>query len=192
MRAARTGVPLLVALALGLAGCTVGGTSADLSPSPPGASTTPALTSVPTPSPLTLAEKVRANRSSLTFTPFVPSYIPDTFEARVGTRGGPRDPASGSEAVLLEIEFRAVATPWRAEVSILQGPAGCCLDSARPRATSNVDIRDSIRGQLIPVQPDYGGPIVWWVEQGTYVAVSSPRVATTELLRIARSMTPVR
>lgn len=110
------------------------------------------------------------------------------------TRRGAVDPAGGGEALLLEIELR---DRWdlarRVQVRILQGPAGCCLDYARPRATPNVTIREGIGAQLIEaIGPELGGPIVWWVENGAYVALASPTVSTSELLRIARSMTPLR
>lgn len=178
------------ALAALLAACSGAGTAGLTVPSVSPA--VPSVAATPTQSPKAVIDRVRARQGQLAFTPVAPAYIPGGLDALVDTKTGGLDPATGGEAVLLEIELRSPATPWRAEVRILQGPAGCCLDAARPSATPNVEIHGSLLGHLDPVQPQYGGPILWWAEHGTYVAISSPAVDASELLRIARSMTPVR
>lgn len=94
------------------------------------------------------------------------------------------------------IEYRFQVPGEAAYVYVLQGPAGCCLDWARPNATLGVEIRPGVRGQLIPNQDEFGGPILWWVEETApgsrvYVALSGPNVADGELIKIARSMRPL-
>lgn len=40
------------------------------------------------------------------------------------------------------------------------------------------------------IQPEYGGPILWWEQGKTYVALASPQFAKETLLSIAASMSP--
>jgi len=152
-----------------------------LAPSP---STLP--TATPRPS---LKALVRAEAASLNFQPLVPGYLPDGLTS-VSTRSGGRDPSRGGEARLLQIELSDQTGSVVAV--ILEGPAGCCLDYARPNATPNASIGARPIGHLIDgIAPAQGGPIIWWVEGNTYIAVSSPGLASSELLRIAASIQPL-
>jgi hypothetical protein len=77
-------------------------------------------------------------------------------------------------------------------VRVLEGPAGCCLDYARPAAVMDVEIRPGVRGEFDQVSASSGGPILWWVEDSgsgaIYVAMSGPLLGRDELLLLARSM----
>jgi len=129
--------------------------------------------------------EVRAAQPRLAFWPLVPERMPTAAAAVVRVRDG-----CGS-AVTPCLEYEFPNTDNRL-VRVLEGPAGCCLDSARPGAVMDVEIRPGIRGQLDPVSPSFGGPILWWVEDSgggpIYVAVSGPLLARDDLLLLARSM----
>lgn len=80
---------------------------------------------------------------------------------------------------------------------VLQGPAGCCLDGARPDAVRDVEVRPGVNAQFEPAQTQYGGPMILWGVEETarghvYIAVSSPAYGRDELIRVARSLTPIR
>jgi hypothetical protein len=127
-----------------------------------------------------LIADVRTLQPQLAFVPLIPSFMPVDQPARVGTR---------TECVAttpcLDYSFPGV-------MKVLQGPAGCCLDSARPNAVRDIEIRPGVNAQFIPNQAQFGGPILWWVERtargDVYVALSSPVYGREELIRVARSM----
>lgn len=76
-------------------------------------------------------------------------------------------------------------------LTVLNGPAGCCLATVSPR---NVGEQERIvlpNGSLahyLDLSPDVGGPILWWNQDGTYLAISGPRLTKDGLLKIAASM----
>lgn len=126
----------------------------------------------------------------LRFRPLIPdeSTIPTTTRAQLRAdcgQGGPN---------CLEIRWD-LSDDRPNSVTILQGPAGCCLDTARPNAVRDIGIRPGVLAQFIPVQPEFGGPILWWVDTSSgdpvYLAISSPLGIREELVRIARSMRPL-
>lgn len=84
------------------------------------------------------------------------------------------------------------------ETRILQGPAGCCLDSARPYGDPrpDIEVRPGVFAEFIPLRPDEGDPLLWWIEttapgSDVYVAISGPSLDRDELIEIARSMRPL-
>ncbi len=80
-------------------------------------------------------------------------------------------------------------------LDVLEGPAGCCLDAARPGAVKDIDIRPGVRAQYEAEPPQLGGPILWWVENTdrgmAYIALSSPVLTKDDLIRAAASMRPL-
>jgi hypothetical protein len=132
------------------------------------------------------AERVQ---SQLAFWPLVPTYAPVEVPVRVRTRDG----CGTSPSPCLEYAFES--PPGDFVLMVLQGPAGCCLDFVRPGAVRNIDIRPGVRAQYIPMEPQFGGPILWWVEDTArgpvYVAINSPVFSEDELIRIAGSMRPL-
>jgi hypothetical protein len=135
--------------------------------------------------PVSVEARVRAEAPSLSFRPLIPGDVPND-RVSVTSRGGGRDPRTGGAAQLLQIELTDRAGALVAV--ILEGPAGCCLDGARPNAIPNVSIGARPIGHYDNVAVAYGGPLVWWVDGDAYVAVSSPVLGQDELLRIAASM----
>ena len=108
---------------------------------------------------------------------------------RVGTRDG----CGMSPSPCLDYRFEGLT--GIVVLQVLQGPAGCCLDFVRPGAVRNIDIRPGVRAQYIPNEPQFGGPILWWVEDTArgpvYVAINSPVFSEDELIHIAGSMQPL-
>lgn len=76
------------------------------------------------------------------------------------------------------------------ELDVLNGPAGCCLDGDGRKAVNPVVIRGGITAYFLNIEPQYGGPILWWNENGAYVALSGPNQTKASLLEIAESMSP--
>lgn len=148
----------------------------------------PALAEAPAASAAVDVE-VRKVLSTLTFRPLVPeaSVTSDPVVARVLA-------ACGLAPECLEIAWDVVGPPT-GRVLVLQGPAGCCLDGARPNAVRDVEIRPGVLAQYVPVQPQFGGPILWWTDTSSgdalYVAISSPMGTRDSLTAIARSMRPL-
>lgn len=49
-------------------------------------------------------------------------------------------------------------------------------------------IRGNIVAYFLVNQPEFDGPILWWIEGGAYVAVSGPHLTEQDLIRIANSV----
>src|SRR5207253_1412065 len=125
-----------------------------------------------------------------TFWPLMPTYVADAVDAQVTTSAS----CGASSSPCLEYGFFRGASS-DAEFRVLQGPAGCCLDAARPNATRDVEIRSGVSAQYDRVAAQFGGAFLWWVENTArgpvYVAISSPVLSEDELVRIANSTRPV-
>jgi hypothetical protein len=48
-----------------------------------------------------------------------------------------------------------------------------------------VPILHGLTAHLLATPADYGGPILWWVQEGTPVALSGPDLDRDDLVRIA-------
>jgi hypothetical protein len=157
--------------------------------SPPVAASSPPIPSPATSQESLMADVLRAT-TNFAFWPLVPSFMPsDDARAQVGIV----QDCGTSPSPCLSYSFE---TPARDPVLIvLEGPAGCCLDSARPHAARNIDIRPGVQAEHESVQPQFGGPILWWVEDTArgpiYVALSNSRLSEDDLVRIASSMRPL-
>jgi hypothetical protein len=180
----------MLVLCLALVGC---GASPMVAPASSPSVIARQASSPPVPWPATWQERLVADaqraQTQLVFGPLVPSYVPVEVRGQVRTREGcGRSPS-------LCLDYRFEAPTGDPVLMVLQGPAGCCLDFARPGAVRSTDIRPGVRAQYDPVQPQFGGPILWWVEDTArgevYVALSSPVFSEDELIRIARSMRPL-
>ena len=79
---------------------------------------------------------------------------------------------------------------------ILEGPANCCLDAVRAGQPRPLVVREGVHAQRIPIEAQFGGPILWWVEPGAgtpiYVAITSNVLTPDEMMDLARSMAPWR
>lgn len=108
-------------------------------------------------------------RSLLADLPFSP-LIPDPSVMGPAARASLRPNCGLAVSNCLDIAWDA---PGQAtgRVLILEGPAGCCLDAARPNAVLDVEIRPGLAAQFDQVQPQFGGPILWWVDHSSGDAV---------------------
>lgn len=123
------------------------------------------------------------------FRPLVPTYMPGDPRVQVTSR------ATCGASTSSCLRYRFEGAGGDRILDVLEGPAGCCLDSVRPNAVRDVEIRPGIRAQYDPVAAQFGGSILWWVEDtergAAYVALSSPVLSEDELVRIANSMRPL-
>src|SRR5207249_870603 len=95
-------------------------------------STRSASTATP---PVSVEARIRAEAPSLSFRPLVPGDA-SADRVAVTSRSGGRDPRTGGDARLLQIELTDQVGALLA--LIIEGPAGCCVDYARPDAIPNV------------------------------------------------------
>ncbi|HEV8635996.1 MAG TPA: hypothetical protein VG370_17365, partial [Chloroflexota bacterium] len=51
-----------------------------------------------------------------------------------------------------------------------------------------VALPNGLTAHFLNMQPEYGGPILWWEQEGAYVALSGPRRTRDELVKIATSV----
>lgn len=130
---------------------------------------------LPAPTPPALTEI----RQRVSFPVFAPTWVP----------GGlvPQPPIGGEQP------RDAVHIPYHTAdgteaLHVLNGPAGCCLDADPRKAGQTVVLANGTAAHFLDVQPEYGGPILWWQQEGTYVALSGPHLTRDELVKSADSM----
>lgn len=131
------------------------------------------------PLPNPVPRRLEEVRKRVSFPVFVPTDVPPGLT--------PEPPIGGDEShPLVRIIYHA--PDGSAQLDVLNGPAGCCLD-ADPRKTGEpVPVRGSLPGHFLDMAPAFGGPILWWQEDGAYIALAGPRLRKGDLLRIAASM----
>ena len=141
--------------------------------------TAPAATA--TPMLILDGEQSLANiRRLFSFPVFVPTAVPAGLnpDVLVTDDGRPAGP-------LVTINY------WMADsrlaLQVLNGPAGCCLDADPRRRRNAVKLPTNITGYFLPIEPVYGGPILWWQQEGAYIALSGPQLTRDELVRISAS-----
>ena len=111
----------------------------------------------------------------------MPTELPEGAEPSAPALVG-----SGRPDPLVVIEYRM--SDGSVALNVLNGAAGCCLD-ADPRKRQNpVQLASGLTAYFIPVEPQYGGNILWWQQEGTYVALSGAELTKDQLLQIAASM----
>jgi hypothetical protein len=165
---------LLLLVALLLTGCT-GATS-----HPPGSGVAQSAQTKTPPLPSHSAPPSLADiRKRVTFPIFVPTEVPQGLAPIVEVKGE-------ESRVLVRINYRS--SEGVTELSVLNGPAGCCLDADPRKTGESIPLRGSMRAHYLPNQPQFGGPILWWQEAGSYIALSGPHLNKEELVRIAASM----
>ncbi len=135
----------------------------------PGPETSPTATSAsPTTAPLSLAEV----RGRVTFPVFVPTYVPAGLV--------PQPPVwTGGAGDTVEINYVRAGGP--VVLQVLNGPAGCCLDADPRKAGRILTLPDGTPAHLF-------GYILWWHQDGTYLALTAPDLPADELVKIAASM----
>lgn len=152
----------------------------------PGAVPTPAASAPPWRAQL-IADVQRMEPAA--FRPLVPSDVATAVRAAAEVRSACGLSTSGCLA------YHFFGGSNDLILDVLEGPAGCCLDAARPGAVKDIDIRPGVRAQYEAVSPQFGGPILWWVENTdrgpAYIALSSAVLTKDELIRVAASMRPL-
>lgn len=138
---------------------------------PPGAHHAP-----PAPPPLapTKEASLAAIRQHIAFALFLPMWVPHHLMLRQAT-------VDGTPHVALTY----LAPGY--DLSILEGPVGCCLD-ADPREYGGPTLPDGRVVNLLSVGAAHGGVIVWWDQAQTYMALSSATLTRADLLHIAASI----
>ncbi|MFZ5824368.1 MAG: hypothetical protein ACOY94_08580 [Bacillota bacterium] len=121
-------------------------------------------------------ESLALLRKEAPFPIFVPTQIPAGLE--------PRPPITRDRVV----EIVYLTNDLKVELRVINGPAGCCLDADSRKAVGATSIRGDITAYYIINQPEFGGPILWWQEAGSYIALSGPSFAKDDLVKIAASM----
>src|SRR5207245_6910353 len=110
---------------------------------------------------------------------FVPAAVPAVF-------GAPRAAIGDEHPPGLRLTYPA--PDGTAGLLVLNAPAGCCLDADPRKQGLPVALAGGVTGHFLGgIQPEHGGPILWWVQDGTYVALSGPRLDRDDLVRIAAS-----
>jgi Tol biopolymer transport system component len=89
---------------------------------------------------------------------------------------------------LPRFDGRLLTIDYAGKVLVINGPAGCCLDADPRKSEDTLTLPNHITAHFLQVEPQYGGPILWWQQEGTYIALSGPRLTKDVLTAIATSM----
>ncbi|HST05631.1 MAG TPA: hypothetical protein VLQ48_12970 [Chloroflexia bacterium] len=129
------------------------------------------------PIPPTLSEV----RGTVSFPVFVPTDLPEGFVA---------DPPLGGEQAEDRVEISYRTRDGAQALLVINGPAGCCLDAGglSTGTSEAVQLANGTNAHYLPGVPESGGPILWWEQDGSYVALSGPAQTRESLLQIASSM----
>jgi outer membrane lipoprotein-sorting protein len=110
---------------------------------------------------------------------FVPTWLPEPLT--------PEPPVAG-EGQEASVRITYHAPDGSIALRVLNGPAGCCLDDDPRKGGQAVALPNGLTAHFLNMQPEYGGPILWWEQEGAYVALSGPRRTRDELVKIATSV----
>jgi hypothetical protein len=156
-------VLLLLVFACGLSACA----------SPVSLASTPAAlsaTSVPIPN---------IHPAQETYAIFVPSAIPE---------GLTKQPIMVGYAQRPGVNITYTTPQGEDALSVLNGPAGCCLDADPRKKGTVITLANGATAHFLAVEAAYGGPILWWIQDDTYIALSGPALTQRDLETIANSM----
>ncbi|NLW91328.1 MAG: DUF881 domain-containing protein [Syntrophomonadaceae bacterium] len=136
----------------------------------------PAFTASPPPSPTTDLSRIR---QKVPFAVIIPTNVPDGL-APASPLLNPGPPASVSIYYLSETGSSGLL--------VINSPAGSGLAADERKTGEAIVLRNNISGHFLKNHPEFGGPILWWEESGTYVALSGPQLTKEDLAEIANSM----
>jgi len=123
-------------------------------------------------------ERLAELRRELDFPVFIPTQLPEGLH-----------PLTPTYDRLVSISY--VDDDLNRVLSVASGPAGCCLDAdPRKMVGGGTPIRKGSEARFIPVEPEFGGNILWWNEDGAYIALSGPHLTQEDLFAIAESLSP--
>lgn len=128
------------------------------------------------------AVRLATLRRVLAFPLFVPATVPAGLRPGMPTV---RVEDTG-KVVLVTIPYHA--PDGSVALSAEEGPLGCCLDRDYRKGGVPVTVPGHIEAHFIPNEPQFGGPILWWDRNGTYVSLSGPDLSEDDLRGIAASM----
>jgi len=135
----------------------------------------PVATSVTVPRAATLTQL----RHLLRFSIFVPTRAPSGLK--------PQAPqVSPGVDTVVTIDYRDRRA--HGELSVADGATLCCIDNDPRKYGVRVKISRGIMGHMLSFGTGFGGLDLWWEQEGTFVAISSPSLNKHELIGIARSM----
>lgn len=117
-----------------------------------------------------------ALRARMPFPIFVPTYVPAGL--------APRTPTLQGETVQIDYQ----AADGSVALSVLEGPAGCCLDADPRKGGKLVALPHGLSAHALPNEAQFGGPILWWEQDGAYLAISGPQLTAAQEVRVAASM----
>jgi len=120
-------------------------------------------------------------RQKVSFAIFIPTVVPAGLVPELPTID------EGTPA-LVRINYRAA--DGSIGLSVLNGPAGSGLAADPRKKGETIKLRGEIEGHFLNIEPQFGGPILWWEEADSYVALSGPGLGKTDLVEIAVSMSP--
>lgn len=120
-----------------------------------------------------------AIRQRVSFPVFVPTWVPDGLT--------PEPPVGGEQSQEL-VELTYHTADGAVALRVVNGPAGCCLDDDPRKTGQAVALPNGLMAHYLPGPPEHGGPILWWQQEGAYLALSGPHLTKDELVRIAASM----
>jgi hypothetical protein len=120
-------------------------------------------------------------RQKVSFSIFIPTEVPVGFV--------PEHPTGdvGSTASII-VNYRT--KDGSVGLVVVNRPAGCGLDADPRKKGEIIKLQGNILGHFLNNQPEFGGPILWWEEDGSYVALSGPELTMVNLVKIAASMSP--
>lgn len=162
---------LTVALLVSIVGLTACGRTALPQSAPP--SPTPAVVE-----PAKLLEDLRQLRQKVTFPILVPTDVPKGLHGAIWT---PNDLSP-------MVYIRYVSDDGEEALLVANGPRGTGLEGLPGKTGKTVTIFGSLEAHFLANQPEFGGPILWWITRDAYVALSGPHLTEQDLMRIANSM----
>ncbi len=111
-----------------------------------------------------------------------PIWVPTDLPAELA----PSAPTLVTSGPLITIEYRT--SDGSLVLHVVNGAAGCCLDADPRKYRNPVQLASGLTAYFLPVERQYGGNILWWQEEGTYVALSGPELSKDQLMQIATTM----
>ncbi len=124
---------------------------------------------------------VASLRKRLPYPLFVPTRVPAGL-----TRRRPVERAGGREAPVVELDYEDAAGV--VALIVLEGSTGCCIDANPNLIGQPVRLANGVMAHPLPNEARFGGPILWWEQDGTYISVSGPHLTFAQESAIAVSM----
>jgi hypothetical protein len=75
-----------------------------------------------------------------------------------------------------------------AALKVFNGPSGCCLDADPSKDGEPVPLANALTAHFLTGESEFDGPILWWVQDGTYVELSGPQLTRDDLVNMAASV----